>query len=149
MLKNLFIIKREIKMGILSEIRWSEVSTGGEVLPEGVYNLRVLKAEEKETKSGGAYISLFMKVVDGELEGKTCNTNLNVNCPSSKKAEDIAKAQVKILFTNNGLEKIDSVADLVGLESPAKVTIQKNEQFGDGNNVNFRKAKKSEEELPF
>jgi hypothetical protein len=136
-------------MSMLGNINWSEVSTGGEVLPEGIYNLRVLKAEEKETKSGGAYISLFMKVVDGELEGRTCNTNLNVNCPSSKKAEDIAKAQVKILFTNNGLEKIDNVSDLVGLESPAKVTVQKNEQFGDGNNVNFRKAKKDDAALPF
>ena len=136
-------------MSMLGNINWSEVSTGGEVLPEGVYNLRVLKAEEKETQKGGVQIQLFMKVIDGELEGKTCSCNYNIICPSSEKSQNISKAQIKILYTNNGLEDFPGTSGLVGMESPAKVTIQKNEQFGDGNKVNFRKAKKDSDNIPF
>jgi hypothetical protein len=138
-------------MTMLGNINWSEVSTGGEVLPEGVYNLRVLKAEEKETQKGGVQIQLFMKVIDGELEGKTCSCNYNIICPSSQKSQDISKAQIKILYTNNGLEDFPGTSGLVGMESPAKVTIQPGSgSFGDSNNVNFRKAaKKDDAALPF
>jgi hypothetical protein len=138
-------------MGILSGIKWDDVQTGGEVLPEGVYNLTVLKAEEKtKEESGNTWVNLFCKVSEGDHEGKTINVNLYVVCPKSKTAENIAKAQVKTLFQNNGLESIDGVADLVGLSSYAKVTITKSEQYGDGNNVNFIKKKAdASEKVPF
>lgn len=127
-------------MSLFGDVDWDKVEDSKSVLPEGDYNFTIVKAEVKDTKSGGQMIALQLKVEDGEHEGRFAFTNLNHKCANDK-AEKIALAQIKTIFTNNGMESIDSAADLVGLSTPARVKVVKNDTYGDQNNINFTKKK--------
>jgi len=111
-----------------------------EPLAAGTYPVKCVSADVLHTKSGtGHYIAMNLEVTGGDNEGRRLFTNFNI-VNNSVKAVEIGKSQLKSFLLKSKFkdpDHLNDVADLVGLECFANVTIKRDETYGDKNEIKY------------
>ncbi len=112
---------------------FSKVKTNNnfEPVPVGEYTVISDDAELKSTKDGtGAYVSLKLKIIGGDHDGRFIFNTFNVQ-NKSEKATEIGLSQLKSYMQCCGIkdDKLKNVIALVGYKCKAIVK-QKTDSFG-------------------
>ena len=94
-------------------------------VPEGEYAVSVTDAQLKGTSKGGTMLVLSHTIITGMNEGRVIIDRLNVNCPGSPKAEDIAKQSLAKICKAIGVDTLDSTNQLIGKRMKIRIGIQK------------------------
>lgn len=92
-----------------------EVSGAGSDLPpvpDGTYHAIVMDSEIMTTAKGGTMIVLYWSIIGDGHDGRRIRQNYNVVCPGSKKAEDIAKADMASACQAMGLDGYEDTEEL-------------------------------------
>ena len=108
-------------------------------LPEGWYSVKITNAELKPTKSGGQMIALRYDVTGPTAAGRVVFGNINIQNPSPK-AEEIGRQQLGELCRAIGLGRVDDTDQLIGHDVTVKLSISRDETYGDRNEVKGYKA---------
>lgn len=119
-----------------------EASGSYEPIPPGVYTLRSVEQEMRDTKSGtGSFLAVQFEVVDGDFEGRRVFQNFNLVNANSQ-AVEIALREIKSWLAACGqpcggeltMSKINA---LEGARFRAKVGIEKDKsgQYEDRNKI--------------
>lgn len=120
---------------------------GPVLVPAGKYLVTCVEAEYKDTKTmGGKYIETKLQIKDGDWEGKNVFARFNIINQNDKAAE-IGKGQLKSFLIKTGFadpNQLDDVNDLCGLTCIAVVTVRKDENHGDQNDVKYFQDPKDE-----
>lgn len=96
-------------------------------LPEGTYDMMIIKSEIKPTKAGtGYYLELVMQVVAGTHSGRRLWERLNIDNPN-KQAEDIAKQALAALCKAVGLDDLTDTEQLHDVPFIANIEIDRKE----------------------
>ena len=93
------------------------------LLPEGWYTAQIVKSEIKDTKTGGKYISLHFKIVEGEYAKRMVFANLNI-VNSNETTVKIAQQQLKKICEALGLSEIEDTSELHGQDLQIRVKTQ-------------------------
>lgn len=94
-------------------------------LPEGDYEMMIVKSDVKATKAGnGHYIELEMHVISGEHSGRRQWERLNVDNPN-KDAENIAKAALGALCLAVGVPDMTDTEQLHDIPFLARIEIDR------------------------
>ena len=104
-----------------------EVSGSGSDLPpvpDGTYHAIVMDSEIKTTAKGGTMIVLYWSIIGDGHDGRRIRQNYNVVCPGSKKAEDIAKADMASACQAMGLDGYEDTEELHMQEIKIKVSTE-------------------------
>jgi hypothetical protein len=111
-----------------------------EPLPAGWYPVEIASSELRTTKSGtGKYIAVGYRVVGENHSGRIVYGNLNIR-NSNQKAEEIGRQQLGELMRAIGLEKLKDTDELIGAGLQIKLSIRKDDQYGDSNDVKNYKS---------
>lgn len=111
-----------------------------EPIPVGWYTASIAQAEVKATKAGtGQYIAVRFDITGPSAQGRVVFTNFNIRNPNPK-AEEIGLQQLNGLLRSIGLASISDTDQLLGGNCQIKVTVKKDEERGDGNEVKGFKA---------
>jgi hypothetical protein len=109
-------------------------------LPEGWYSVAISGAEVKNTKAGnGQYIAIKYTVTGPTHQGRVVFGNLNIKNPNPR-AEEIGRQQLGDLMRAVGLAKIKDTDQLIGGNLSIKLSIQRDPQYGESNDVKAFKA---------
>lgn len=109
-------------------------------IPEGWYNVRIVSAEIKATKSGtGQYISIRYDIIGPSHQGRQVFGTLNIK-NDSQKAEEIGRQQLGSLMRAIGLARVTDTDQLINGELQVKLSIKRDEQYGDKNEIKAFKA---------
>ena len=109
-------------------------------IPEGWYNVRIVSAEIKATKSGtGQYISIRYDIIGPSHQGRQVFGTLNIK-NDSQKAEEIGRQQLGSLMRAIGLARVTDTDQLINNELQVKLAIKRDEQYGDKNEIKAFKA---------
>lgn len=101
--------------------------TDFEPVPEGEYPVAITAAELKGTSKGGTMLVLDYAIMNGPNESRVIKDRLNVNCPGSPKAEDIAKQSLAKICKAIGIGQLSSTTELVGKRLKIKVVVKPGE----------------------
>lgn len=102
-------------------------------LPKDIYQAIVMDSTIKATKLGtGQYIELTLQIVDGQFAGRRLWDRLNISNPS-KKAEDIALAQLQSLCQAVGVTNMTDTFQLH--DRPFSVTVDIDRKEPDRNRI--------------
>ena len=104
-----------------------EVSGAGSDMPpvpDGTYHAMVMGSEIKTTAKGGTMIVLEWHIIGDGYDGRRIWQNYNVVCPGSKKAEDIAKADMASACQAMGLDGYEDTDELHMQEIKIKVSTE-------------------------
>ena len=71
-----------------------------------------MDSEIKTTAKGGTMIVLYWSIIGDGHDGRRIRQNYNVVCPGSKKAEDIAKADMASACQAMGLDGYEDTEEL-------------------------------------
>jgi hypothetical protein len=111
-----------------------------EPLPAGWYSASITAAEIKPTKSGtGEYISVRYDIVGPSHQGRVVFGTFNIR-NASPKAEEIGQQQLGELMTAINLPQLSDTDQLIGSNVQIKLAVERNEQYGDKNQVKAYKA---------
>jgi len=111
-----------------------------EPVPAGWYTATITQSEVKTTRSGtGQYISVRFDITGPSAQGRVVFTNFNIRNPNPK-AEEIGLQQLNGLLRSIGLASISDTDQLIGGSCQIKVTVKKDQERGDGNEVKGFKA---------
>jgi hypothetical protein len=106
-----------------------------EPLPAGWYSAAITEAELKTTKSGtGHYIKLKYQITGPTHEGRVVFGNVNIRNQNDK-AEEIGLQQLNSIMSAIGLASVEDSDQLIGGVLQIKLTVKRDEQYGDGNEV--------------
>lgn len=96
------------------------------LLPAGIKaSAIILDAVEKESKRGGLYLKLRVRLDDGEYEGRQIFDLLNIDVPGNEKATKIGRSEVAKLCKAAGLpEGYDNAKELVDRYINIKTTVK-------------------------
>ena len=95
-----------------------------ELLPEGVYRLLIIDAEEKDTKDNkGKRLNLVYQVCGGQYECAKIFEGLNI-INKNPVAEKIARRILKSIEIACGIENLTDKEQLLNREFDAEVTIE-------------------------
>ena len=109
-------------------------------LPPGDYTVEITDSQQKTTKAGtGQYIAIKYTVTGPTMQGRVVFGNLNIKNPNQK-AEEIGREQLGQIMRATGLAKVTDTDMLIGGQLAIKLSIQRNEQYGDSNDVKAFKA---------
>ena len=109
-----------------------------DLIPNGVYQVIVDKAEEGTTKAGDPKLSMTFVITDGEYQGRKVFSNFNLG--GNEKAVQIARGQLKSLLKCAGKSlDIKGPHEFYGCEVLASIKIKKDDAYGDKNIVSFFK----------
>ena len=115
-------------------------SSNYDLLPEGWYNCTISGADLKLTKSGdGQYISLAYDITGPTHQGRKVFGNVTVRNPNVK-AEEIGRQQLGDIMRAIGLANVRDTDELIGGQLSIKVSVRRDEQWGDKNDVKGYKA---------
>lgn len=94
-------------------------------IPAGWYLAEIVKTELKDTRDkAGKYISVAVKVIEGEHEGRLVYTNLNI-VNKSPQAVAIANADLKAICQAVGHEdELEDTEDLHNIPMFVKVSLK-------------------------
>lgn len=111
-----------------------------EPLPAGWYSASITAAEIKPTKAGtGEYISVRYDIVGPSHQGRVVFGTFNIR-NASPKAEEIGQQQLGELMTAINLPQLSDTDQLIGSNVQIKLAVERNEQYGDKNQVKAYKA---------
>ena len=106
-----------------------------EVLPAGWYTATINAADVKQTKSGtGRYIAVRYDITGPTHQGRVVFSNLNIE-NANPEAEKLARQQLRALMESIGIAKLENTDQLIGSNVKVKLKIERNEQYGDKNQV--------------
>lgn len=81
-------------------------------LPDGDYEMMIIKSAMKETKAGnGSYLELEMQIIGGAFSGRRHWERLNLDNPSHKTVQ-IAQEQLAKLCMAVGLDEVENSDEL-------------------------------------
>lgn len=126
-------------MADLSQLGYSpettEANTGFDALPAGEYPAVATEAELKDTKAGtGKYLKVTFEIIEGNGKGRKVFTNFNLVNPNQD-AVQIGHAQLKEWATAAGNPNAKDTSELIHKPVVLKLTVKKDEEYGDGNEV--------------
>lgn len=82
-----------------------------QLVPNGIYDVKVIDVELKETKAkDGGYLSIKLQVVGGEHSGKVIGENINI-FNKNEKAQEIGRRKLKQMLIQIGHPNPDFLAD--------------------------------------
>jgi len=128
------------KLGI--EFVTADLPEGGafDPVPAGWYNATITEASVKTTKDGtGKFIALRLDITGPAYQGRVVWANINIQNTSAM-AEEIGHRNLGDIGRAIGLAVISDTDQLVGGNLQIKLTIKKDEQYGDKNEVRGYKA---------
>ena len=96
---------------------------GMDLIPDGWYTAQIIKSELKDTATGGKYISLHFKIVEGEYAKRMVFANLNIINANATTVR-IAEQQLKKICAAIGIEELEDTAELHGHDIQIKVKTQ-------------------------
>ena len=109
-------------------------------LPAGWYMVRIADAEIKQTKAGnGSYVSIRYDVLGPTHQGRVVYGNITISNPN-RKAEEIGEQQMAALRSSIGLARITDTDQLIGATVEIKLTVKKDDEYGDKNDVKGYRA---------
>lgn len=109
-------------------------------LPAGWYSATISTAELRTTKAGtGQYIAVMYTVTGPTHEGRAVWGNLNIRNPNPQ-AESIGRQQLGELMRAIGLASVQNTDQLIGNPVQIKLSVRKDEQYGDSNDVKGYRA---------
>lgn len=115
-------------------------STSYELLPEGWYSATITSADLKPTKAGdGQYISMAYDITGPTHQGRKVFGNVTVRNPNVK-AEEIGRQQLGDIMRAIGLATVRDTDELIGGQLGIKVSVRRDEQWGDKNDIKGYKA---------
>lgn len=103
-------------------------------LPKGAYNVSLYDCALKESKSGGEYINMQFRVIDGQFEGRVIFDMITTKNASAK-AVEIGMQRLKDFANATGLPDQFDLGDMHGKKLNVYVKIEQSEQYGDKNKV--------------
>lgn len=104
-------------------------------IPAGVYIAQVIESDVKPTKSGtGEYLQLTLEILDGQFKGRRCWDRINIRNQSAE-AETIGQKQLSQLCHAIGVLQVQDSAQLHAKPMRVKVTVRKDPNFGDSNEI--------------
>ena len=115
----------------------AEVSPESEFtpLPAGIYPAQVVESELKATKNGtGHYLQLQWKILEGQFAGRNVFDRLNIH-NANETATKIGQQQLSALCHAVGVLQVADSAQLHFKPCRIKLTIRKDEQYGDRNEI--------------
>lgn len=102
----------------------SEVETEeSNLLPEGWYTAQIVKSEIKDTKTGGKYVSLHFKIVEGDYAKRMVFANLNI-VNANETTVKIAMQHLKKICEALGMETFEDTSELHGQDLQIRVKTQ-------------------------
>lgn len=134
----------------VSNIKGSEKKTSTEFapLPKGTYNVSLYDCALRASKSGGEYINMQFRVIDGEYEGRVIFDIINTKSASAK-AVEIGLQRLKDFADATGLPDQFNLSDMQGQKLSVYVKIEQSAQYGDKNKVTSYMPYKEEASNPF
>lgn len=107
------------KTGAKLKVNFKGVESGGKLVPEGDYRVKVDEVTQEESDAGNAYLAWVLKIVDGKHKGSTLYHNTSLQPQALWNLKGVLEAL--------GVEVPDSSMDidlkeLVGME--ASVTVE-------------------------
>jgi len=109
-------------------------------LPAGWYDAVIEEAEVKDNNSGtGKYINIRFSVNGPTHQGRKLFTIINY-IHQNPKAQEIGLKQINALISALGINSLTDTDQLIGGNVSIKVTVKKDEQYGDGNEVKGYKS---------
>lgn len=105
-------------------------------VPEGVYTLCLVSAEEKYCKdnSKGSYLQCEFEILDGKFKGRKVFDLLGINLASEKAAE-IARGKLSSICRACNKPTVDDTDELVGIPFQCVVKVEKDDSYGDKNRL--------------
>ncbi len=97
-----------------------------EPIPAGNYQAMIESADIKDTSKGGQMLNLKWDILGPEYAGRKIFQGLNLRCPSSEKAEEIAAGQLGQIIAAIGLagQDLDDTDALIGGNAEIRVIIK-------------------------
>ena len=106
-----------------------------DAIPAGWYSAVIAAAEIKQTSAGtGSFISVRYNITGPTHQGRAVFGNLNIKNPTPK-AEEIGRQQLGEIMRSIGLSQVTDTDQLIGGRLEIKLTIRKDEQYGDSNDI--------------
>lgn len=104
-------------------------------IPAGTYLAAIVDSDVKQTKAGtGYYLQATWRVLDGQHKGRLIFDRINVR-NANQVAEQIGQKQLSGLCHAVGVLKLQDTTQLHNKPAMIRVTIRKDDQFGDSNEV--------------
>lgn len=123
--------------------------SGFDPLPPGWYEAEIKKAEVKPTKNqDGTRLNIQFTILGPTHEGRVVFAGLNIELPSSPKAEEIGRQQFGDLLRALGLEEVEDSDELVGYQLRIRLKIREQEGYDPTNDVNGYKPLEDAEARP-
>lgn len=105
-----------------------------DLLPAGWYNVKITKAELKDTKSGtGSYINVRYDITGPTHQGRVVFGMINIT-NQNPKAEEIGRQQLGELMRAIGLARVEDTDQLIGGELQIKVGVKEAKDGYDASN---------------
>lgn len=126
----------------LGQINVSDLPQGDsfEPLKAGAYQVQIDSAEMKTTKAGtGTYISIQYKVTGPEYTGRVVFGMITITNPNQE-AERIGRQNLGDLCRAVGIANIQDSDQLIGGNLIVTLTVKKDPEYGDKNEVKSYKA---------
>ena len=97
--------------------------TEDELLPEAWYTAQIVKSEVKSASTGGNYMSLHCKIVEGDFKGRMVFDNLNIvnKNPTTVK---IAEKALRKICDALGIEDLEDSVELHNQDIMIRVVSQ-------------------------
>lgn len=114
-------------------------NTSFEPIPAGWYRVTITAAELKDSQKGGKYANIRYDVTGPTHEGRVIFGMVTIQ-NSSQKAEEIGRAQLGELMGAVGVARLSDTDQLIGKHCEIKVSIRKDGQYGDKNDVRTWRA---------
>lgn len=115
----------------------AEAQKGGsfDPIPAGNYIVEINRSEIKATKAGtGSYLSVGFKILDGNMAGRIIFQNITLANPNQI-AANIGREQMAQLAGACGIYQLQDSEQLHGIPMEIKVTVKKDAQYGDSNDI--------------
>ena len=118
-------------------------------VPAGDYVVHVVKTEFKQTKAkNGHYLSIHMKILDGDYKGRTLFTNLNLDNPNPV-AVEIANKELNSICKACNKQGVEDSDELLQIPFVASVKITAGDaQFPPANETTGYKPADGEVQTP-
>ena len=110
------------------------VNDSYELMPEGNYTARTVKAELKETKTGGQRIEVVYSITGPAYVGRQIYQSFNIRNVNPK-AEEIAYKQLNEFMTAAGIMNIEDTDQMIGHDLQIAIKIKRDAEYGDKNEV--------------
>lgn len=108
-----------------------QASSAPDVIPEGRYRAVIASVAERQTRNNGLQISVGFEINDGgKYNGQRVFENYNVLCPSSAKAEEIARGQLASMCKAANVKPIGNGSNMRGRSLYISVSVANDDYNG-------------------